>query len=99
MRNRWKTIASFAGFGLAIAAVLYIQAFFHDYTKPMNSRDLTFGIASFVLCPPSLLFVLCIDCEVGGSGGLAMYSIIGLLNAALYAVIGMLFVALRNKSN
>jgi hypothetical protein len=99
MSKRWKTIASFAGFGLIIAVLLYVQALFHDFNKPMNPRDLTFGIASFFFCPPSLLYVMCIDCEVGGSSGLVMYSIIGILNAALYGAIGMVFVSLRKKSN
>jgi hypothetical protein len=97
MRKHWKTIAGFALVGLAIAAVLYLQALSQDYTRTRNPGDLLLGFVSFILCPPSWLFVMCIDCEAGGSGGLMMYSVVGLLNAALYAGIGALFVALRNK--
>jgi hypothetical protein len=50
---------------------------------------------SMILCPPQLLFVLCIDCEVIGMGGFIMYSIIGVLNAALYAILGSVLLGLR----
>ena len=100
MRKSWKTIVGFALIGLAVAALSYVLALSHDYDKPWNPGVLVLGIAFFILCPPSWLFVMCIDCEVGGWDGLILYVvIIGLLNAALYAVIGAVIVGLRNKSN
>jgi hypothetical protein len=39
-RKPWKTIVGFALLGLAIAAVSYAYAAFHDYTKPINWLDL-----------------------------------------------------------
>ena len=98
-RKPWKTIVGFALLGLTIAAVLYVYAVFYDYTKPPTPTDLALGIGSFILCPPTLLFVMCIDCEVSGWDGLIMYSIIGFLNAALYAAIGAVVVGLRKKSH
>jgi len=91
----WRIIAAFALMGLVIAAAPYGAAAFDDYTKPMTGLRLAFWTLSMILCPPQFLFVLCIDCEVIGMDGFIMYSIIGVLNAALYAVIGAAFVGLR----
>jgi hypothetical protein len=95
----WKTILGFASLGLVVAGASYLYAAFYDYTKPMNGLNLALMAVSMISCPPQLLFVLCIDCEVIGWGGVLMYSIIGLLNAALYAGIGRMVVGLRKKSN
>lgn len=99
MRERWKTIAGFALLGLAIATAAYLQAFSQDYGRIRTPNELFLGLASLILCPPSWPLIMCIDCESGGSGGLIMYSVIGLLNAALYAGIAALFVGFRKESN
>ena len=96
MRKPWKTIVGFGLIGLAIAGACYAFAVFHDYTKPMNARESALVTASLILCPPQLLFTFCIDCEVIGWDGFVMYSIIGVLNAALYSVIGALIVGLQD---
>jgi hypothetical protein len=98
MRRGWKTIIGFALLGLAIAAICYAYAAFYDYTKPMNGFDFALVAISMVLCPPQLLFAACIDCEVIGRGGLIMYSIVGVLNAALYAAVGSVVAYPRKKS-
>ncbi|MGB6684981.1 MAG: hypothetical protein WBH24_15130 [Candidatus Acidiferrum sp.] len=98
MRRGWKTIIGFALLGLAIAAICYGYAAFYDYTKPMNGFRFAMVGLSMILCPPQLLFVACIDCEVIGRDGFIMYSIVGILNTALYAAIGSVVVLLRKKS-
>lgn len=95
MRKASKIIAAFALFGLVVAAASYAFAAFDDYTKPMNGFRFALWTTSMILCPPQFLFILCIDCEVIETDGLVMYSIIGVLNAALYAAIGAMFVRLR----
>ena len=95
MRKPWKTIAAFALIGLLVAAASYAYAAFGDYTKPMNGFRFALLTASMIFCPPQFLFILCIDCEVIGTDGLIMYSIVGVLNAALYAAVGAIFVRLR----
>lgn len=97
MSKSWKTIVGFALLGLAIAGACYAYATFYDYSKPTNVFDVALMIVSMVLCPPQLLFAFCIDCEVIGWGGFTMYSIVGVLNAALYTVIGTLVVGLRKR--
>ena len=93
-------MVGFALLGLAIAGACYAYAAFYDYTKPMHGLDFAVMAISMILCPPQLLFAFCIDCEVIGWGGFIMYSIVGVLNAALYSVIGALVVGLRKaKSN
>jgi hypothetical protein len=69
------------------------------YTKPLTTIEAVLGVAFFVFCPPTLLFVMCIDCEVSGWSGVFMYSIISLLNAALYAVVAAIVVNLWKDSN
>ncbi|HXQ25102.1 MAG TPA: hypothetical protein VN822_01730 [Candidatus Acidoferrales bacterium] len=98
MRKPWQVISGFAVLGLLIAAATYGWSAVHDYTKPMSSVDLLVGIASFILCPPSLLFATCVDCEVIGWGGFYIFATIGMLNAALYAAIGAVVIILRKKS-
>jgi hypothetical protein len=97
-REPWQVIVGFALLGLAIAGAWYAYAAFHDYTKPLNGFDSALILVSAILCPPQLLFAFCIDCEVGGWDGFIMYSIIGVLNAALYAIIALPFVMPKNAS-
>jgi hypothetical protein len=92
-----KTIIGFAVFGLAIASLLYVQAQLYDPTKPLTVWDLSEGVASFILCPPSLVLAACIDCEPGGWNGLFVYSVIGALNAVLYGAIGAVVARVRNN--
>jgi hypothetical protein len=100
MGKPWKTIVGFALLGLAIAGACYAYGALHDYAKPMTGREAALVLVSVILCPPQLLFAACLDCEVIGWGGLIMYSIVGVLNAALYSAIGALVVELRKtKSN
>jgi hypothetical protein len=87
-REPWEIILGFALLGLAIAAASYLYAAFYDYSKPTNALDIAVGFVSMILCPPQLIFVMCIDCEVIGWDGFIMYSIIAVLNAALYALVG-----------
>ena len=98
-RKPWRTVVVFALLGLAIAAASYAYAAFFDYTKPMSVFDSAVIFVSVILCPPQLLFATCIDCEVIGWDGFVMYSIVGVLNAALYAAIAACVVGLRKKSD
>jgi hypothetical protein len=97
VRKPWKTIVGFALLGLAMAALSYAYAAVYDYTKPTNALDVVVTVISFILCPAQLCFAFCIDCEVIGRDGLAMYSIIAVLNVAIYTVVGFLVVSLREK--
>jgi hypothetical protein len=88
MSTRWKTTIGFALLGLASAAVTYVYAALHDFTKPMNTLDFALLLTSVIFCPTQLLFAFCIDCETVGWGGFIIYSVIGVLNVLLYAAIG-----------
>ena len=99
MRKSWKTVLVLVIVGLLIAGAVYLNSVFYDYSKPMSVTQSVLNIATSILCPPTLLFVMCIDCEVDGRGGLIMFSIIGLLNATLYGFVGSLVVARKKKSN
>lgn len=95
IRRPWKTIVGAALLGLAVAAGAYAYAAFFDYSKPTTGLDAALIIVSLVLCPPQLVLRFCMDCEVIGWNGFIMYSIVGILNAALYALIGFIVSALR----
>jgi hypothetical protein len=97
-REPWKVVGLLALAGLVVAAACYAYAAFYDYTKPMSGLDTALMIVSLIFCPPQLIFAACIDCEVIGWSGLFMYSIIGVLNAALYAIIGLPFVMVRSST-
>lgn len=64
----------------------------------MNGIDLALLATSMIFCPPQLLFTFCIDCEVIGWNGFAIYSVIAVLNIALYALVGTLVFGPREKS-
>jgi len=95
MRKRGRTVVGFALLGLAVAGISYAYSAFYDYSKPMNGWRFAVAAVSIIVCPTQLVFAGCIDCEVIGWGGFVMYSIIGILNAALYAVIGLVVVSSR----
>ena len=71
-----------------MAGACYAYAAFYDYSKATNGFDILAGFVSMILCPPQLIFVMCLDCEVTGWDGFTMYSIIAALNMALYALVG-----------
>ena len=98
MRQPSKTVIIFALLGLLVASAVYLNALFYDYGRPMSGIQHAVGIATFIFCPPTLLFVLCIDCEADAWSGVFVFSIIGLLNAVLYGLIGTVVVAKRKKS-
>jgi hypothetical protein len=98
MRKQWKTIVGFAVLGFAITAGFYVFGTYQDYTKPSGPLELVMAVANVILCPPTLIFAACIDCEYGTSAGLVTNLItVGLLNAGLYAAIGMAVAARRKK--
>ena len=72
-------------------------SYFFDFTKPTNALDVVRDVVALILCPPSLLSLLCIDCEVGTEAGLVWFSLIALLNAGLYAGIGA--IVLRHRKH
>jgi hypothetical protein len=86
-REPWEIIVGFALLGLSTTAASYVYALY-AYTKPMNGLDFVLTVVSMIFCPPQLIFVMCIDCEVTGWSGFTMYSIIAALNMPLYALIG-----------
>jgi len=90
-----KVVAYLALAGFLITAVLYLCWSLHDYTKPPTTFWVAVGLASFVLCPPSLLSILCIDCEAGTASGLPMYLLIAIMNAGLYSAIGFFVLKVR----
>jgi hypothetical protein len=87
--RRRRIVLYFAIFGFLITGFPYALEVLHDHTKTPSDLAVTAGISSLVLCPPTLIFAACIDCEATGWDGFIKYSIAGGLNAAFYAVIGV----------
>ncbi len=99
MRSALKSRWPFALCGVVVAAAIYTHSIFYDFTKPASTVDLTLIFAEIVLCPPSLLSLLCIDCEVGTSAGLQIWAVIGLLNGGLYWLLASVFVKRRRAAS
>lgn len=78
----------FALLGLVIAGAVYAYSTFRAYTKPESGLQNVVDIASVIVCPPTLLFATCLDCEWIGWGGFVMFSIVAPLNTLLYAGLG-----------
>ena len=90
MWKHWKAILVFAVLGFAITGCFYALNTYHDYTKPLGPLDSVFGVANFILCPPIVLFIGCIDCEYGTPAGLEVNLLtVGILNSLLYGTIAM----------
>ena len=95
MSKAWRTILWFAFLGLIIAAVLFGVS---EMDPALGSfLAIVVGVATLLLCPGSLLFVMAIDIEPGTRGAVVMWLIIALINCAVYAVIGAAYVGLRKK--
>jgi len=81
--SRSKTIGRTAVLGFTITAVFVTYQLITDVQSPI-SRNPLLMVAFVVLCPPSLLSVPVIDAEVGTSAFYFVWTVIGVLNAALY---------------
>jgi hypothetical protein len=95
MSKDWRTILRFALLGLAIAAIFF--GISEADPKPGSSVAIWTGVATIILCPGSLLFVIAFDIEPQTTGFAIMWLIIGLINFGVYAVIGAAYVGLRKK--
>jgi len=71
------------GFAVTAAFVSY-QLVTADSQSPI-SRNSTLMVVFVVLCPPSLLSLPFVDAEVGTNGFYFLWTVIGVLNAAIYA--------------
>jgi hypothetical protein len=91
----WRTILRFAVLGLAIAAIF--SGFSEMDPAPGSFVALVLGVATLLLCPPSLLTFPLIDVDVGTGGFYVVLMVVALLNAALYAAIGSAYVKIRKK--
>ena len=74
-----------ARFGFAIAAAFACYQLLTDSQSPI-SRNSLLMMVFIVLCPPSLLSVA-FDPELGAKNFYAIWTVIGMMNAALYATI------------
>lgn len=79
--------------GIVIAAALGVYSTFSTFAASPSTLDVALGLVSFILCPPSLLLVPCIDCE--GIQQLPFWAIIAVMNYGLYAAVGLLVVWVR----
>ena len=94
----WHYILISATLGLAVTAAGYMYALEVFHWNAPTQLDITVTFVSVILCPPSLLFAWCIDCEVGTNSGVAIYFLSGVLNAVLYGLVGAWF-GYRRKAN
>src|SRR6266852_1936202 len=96
MSKDWRVILRFAALGLAIAAGVYAYCAF--FTARTTDLDILVGEVSLILCPPSLLCLWYCRRDIVTGPAAAIWSVVGIMNAALYALIGAAYVGLRKKS-
>jgi hypothetical protein len=84
MPKQRKLVIGLGALGFMITTALFAYLEFTNYS-PLNPILLC---TSVFLCPPSLSSILFIDAEPHTSGIVVVWSVIGLMNAALYAAIG-----------
>jgi len=99
MNEDWRGNLRYGFLGLAVTSffVAY-QVVTDSYPSPPAPLTDYLVVLFFVVCPPSLLSIPIIDAEIGTSGFYFVWSIIGLLNAALYAAIAAMIASRRKKS-
>jgi|SRR6266436_475922 len=95
MSKDWGIILRFAALGLAIAAGIY--TYFAFFAVRSTDLDILVGKVSLILCPPSLLCLWYCSHDVVTGPSIAIWSVIGPLNAALYGLISAAYVGLRKK--
>jgi hypothetical protein len=95
VRRSWKVIVRFAAIGFAIAAAGYIYSELSDLRRPLNALDSVWFPAMLILCPPSALAIMCIDCEQDTSAAFSIWLLAAVLNGGLYALITAMLVRLR----
>jgi formate/nitrite transporter FocA (FNT family) len=83
MRKDWKLILWFAVAGLAVTAgiVAYLVV---TNTYPSSDPKISVLLLAVIFCPPCLLSIPIIDAETGTTAFYFIFSVIGLMNAALY---------------
>ncbi|MGA7852794.1 MAG: hypothetical protein WCA15_05665 [Candidatus Acidiferrales bacterium] len=82
MEKSRKSILGWGLVGLGVTAVFVVYQLIMDTYPPRG--PMAVDIVFMLLCPPSVLSVPVIDAEIGTSGFYFLFSIIGLINAALY---------------
>ena len=85
--DTFRRLFSSARFGFAVAATFACYQLLTDSQSPISRNSIAM-VVFVVLCPPSLLSVA-VDPEIGTKDFYAIWTVIGLLNAALYATIRM----------
>jgi|SRR5215469_5020337 len=81
----FRRFFSSARFGFAVAGVFVCYQLLTDSQSPISRNSLLMTVF-VVLCPPSLLSVA-FDPELGTKDFYTIWTVIGLMNAALYATV------------
>jgi hypothetical protein len=91
-----RVILQFAAVGFAVAAAIVVYSVITD-SSPPPSPNIPLVVAMIILCPPSLLGIACIDCEIGTGAFYFVWFFIGIFNFVLYGVGGAAYLRLRRR--
>jgi len=89
-------ILQFAAIGFAVAAAIVVHSVFTD-SSPPPPPNIPLLVAMIILCPPSLLGIACIDCEIGTGGFYFVWFFVGVFNFVLYGVVGAAYLRFRRR--
>jgi len=98
MSKFWRIILYSEAVGVVLALALY---FLWATAGPGLSGWQENQVIGFLqlLCPGSLIFMMCIDCEIGTDPGIMWLLIVVGVNLAAYAVLGAILAALLAPAN
>jgi len=92
-----RVILQFAAIGFAVAAAIVVYSVLTD-SSPPPPPNIPLLLAMIILCPPSLLGIACIDCEIGTGGFYFVWFFVAVFNFVLYGVVGAAYLRLRRRA-
>jgi hypothetical protein len=105
LREQLKSVSSkfvrlilyFVAIGLVLAMILYLLWSVPTVGGRIGAQDNALMTILSFLCPGTLVFLMCIDCEIGSSPGLFFFLIIAGVNVFAYGAIGAIVAALLTQ--
>ena|SRR6266850_2385965 len=91
-----RVILQFAAIGFAVAAAIVVYSVL-TISLPPSPPNIPLVVGMIILCPPSLLGMACIDCEIGTGAFYFVWFFVGVCNFVLYGVVGAACLRLRRR--
>jgi hypothetical protein len=91
-----RVILQFAAIGFTVAAAIVLYSVLTD-SSPPPPPNIPLVVAIMILCPPSLLGIACMDCEIGAGGFYFVWFFVGVFSFVLYGIVGAAYLRWRRR--